>query len=310
MNSKHPEISIIIVTRGRMTQLQECVESIGRSASFKVEIIVVDQTDLSEAREKTNTRNMRHMGITYIPTSLRGKSKGLNLAIRLSKGSILAFTDDDCIADHRWLAVIRETFRTHKNISGMFGKSLPFEPTMHGELLCPATLEVTKAYTLTGLNDVEKRGYGNNMAFRKDVFVQMGGFIPWLGPGSIASNGEDLDITLRALSRGLLLRYEPKSVIYHNRWLTFSQGQWQDLSYVSGAAAAYMVTALSGHWNILFYMGRDIFGEIKAIMSLIGDFHRSSLMYAGLLFFWFVWKMLARLWGVVVACLLVHIRHS
>lgn len=59
--------------------------------------------------------------------------------------------------------------------------------------------------------------FGANMAFRKSIFEEYGGFRTDLGPcpGSTIQHGEDSEMGMRVLEAGRLLLYEPSAVVYH-----------------------------------------------------------------------------------------------
>lgn len=58
-------------------------------------------------------------------------------------------------------------------------------------------------------------GTGANMAFRRRVLQELGGFDPSLGAGTPTRGGDDLDIFFRVLKADWALVYEPAAVVYH-----------------------------------------------------------------------------------------------
>src|SRR5476649_844778 len=52
---------------------------------------------------------------------------------------------------------------------------------------------------------------GGAAAYRRSMFVELGGFDPLYRPGYY----EDLDVSYRAWARGWTVLYEPKSLVYH-----------------------------------------------------------------------------------------------
>ena len=57
---------------------------------------------------------------------------------------------------------------------------------------------------------------GGNMAFRRSVFAEIGGFDPMFGPGARFRYAEDLDIVGRASAMGCEGRYCPDVVVRHH----------------------------------------------------------------------------------------------
>jgi len=57
----------------------------------------------------------------------KGPSAARNLGIKNARGEIICFTDDDCIADKRWLEELVKEF-TDEGIGGVGGRILAYNP--------------------------------------------------------------------------------------------------------------------------------------------------------------------------------------
>jgi glycosyltransferase involved in cell wall biosynthesis len=212
-----------------------CLDSILKSDFKNFEIIVVDQSDSPlDLSELPNNKNIK-----YIADKNRGAGIAKNLAIKNAHGSILAFTDDDCIVTKNWLTNINEVFSNNSDISGVFGKVSPYKSFSHENETCPSIV------TKSGVNIVNKPclhwkhlGFGNNMAFRKRDLTKVG-FKNWLGPGSIGKNADDAGTMLSMLIKHYKLMYNPKIKVWHNRWLNKTEFEKQKLSYEFGELACY-----------------------------------------------------------------------
>jgi GT2 family glycosyltransferase len=60
-------------------------------------------------------------------------------------------------------------------------------------------------------------GSGNNFAVKREWFAKIGGCDERLGPGSPGQGGVDMDLFYRLLRAGARIRYEPESIVYHER---------------------------------------------------------------------------------------------
>lgn len=238
-------ITTIVVTRNRPEDLKMCLKAILRN-SIESQIIVVDQSNLKIKKEnKRFVINYRK--INYLPQYIKGKSRGLNYALKNVKTTYVAFTDDDCIPDKYWLENITKRLGKNKNIGGVFGRTLPYHPDKHPEKTCPSVFENKKHHLIKkpGRHFLEI-GFGNNMAYRMHIFKSIGNFKAWLGPGSIGSNAEDAEMALRTLINKIYLYYDPEVVVYHNRFLDSKTMKQQVLSYTCGEIACYFYFALQG----------------------------------------------------------------
>jgi len=65
-------------------------------------------------------------------------------------------------------------------------------------------------------------GAGMNMAFKRSFLMEIGGFDPALGIGSITHSGEDLAAYFEGLSRGHQIAYEPGAIVYHTNRESYS----------------------------------------------------------------------------------------
>jgi GT2 family glycosyltransferase len=233
-------VSVIIATKDRADHLLNCLTSLKKSSFTNFELIIVDQSDNKKINKPIEDILKFFPRVKYLRSNRTGKSKGLNEAIAFSSASLLAFTDDDCLVDKNWLKTIFETFQKEKKIVGLFGRTNPHQPIKHKGLTCPSTFDHRESkYISQPCKHWEEIGFGNNMAWRRSFFQELGLFKEWLGPGSIGSNAEDAEIALRALINGKMLLFEPKMRIAHNKWLNKKELQKLELSYLCGEMACY-----------------------------------------------------------------------
>jgi hypothetical protein len=134
----------------------------------------------------------------------------------------VAVTDDDCIPDPSWLAVIERVFQAVDAPDVLTGRVLPLPP--EGERTEPVSLRVsTERRDFRGRALPWEVGSGNNFALRRDrldrfdQFDHIGGCDERLGPGSPVQGGVDMDLFYRLLRAGARIRYEPDSLVFHER---------------------------------------------------------------------------------------------
>lgn len=293
-------ISVIIATRNRPEKLAHCLQALKANSISNFKLIIIDQGDTYETNVQKQLNLFRHW--SYIQVQYRGKSRGLNHGLNINIAPIIAFTDDDCIPDGKWLANILATFSKYPQISGVFGRTLPYESSRHNkDLVCPSAFDKTQSRLINKpCRHWKYIGLGNNMAFRRDVFKKLGGFKEWLGPGSIGSGAEDAEIALRTLIAGKKLFFNPEILIYHDRWLTQREYQKQILSYACGESACYGHFALMGHAFAKKVVKESLYDTRSDIKRIIVAFIYFR-PYGFSLFFWSVGKALFRLRGGIAA---------
>lgn len=211
-----PEISVAISTMDRPDTLGPCLAAIWGGSVRPREIIVVDQS-LDDATERlVHGQRATGLPIRYERTQVRGLGASQNIAISLASCSIVAVTDDDCIIDGHWLAVIGATFSANPDLDLVAGRVLPLPAA--GDRVWPVS-------SRTSTRRVDFRGYaapwdigsGNNFAVRREAYLHIGGCDERLGPGSPGKGGVDMDLFYRLVRSGGTARYEPDSIVYHER---------------------------------------------------------------------------------------------
>lgn len=293
-------ISIVISTKNRLDQLKKCLRGLIDNTYKDFEIIIVNQGDDRKIRTIISRQRKIGLLIKYFRFDKGGLARARNFGIRRSRGDVITFTDDDCITDKDWLKNIYLSFQKYKNIVGVFGKVFPFKPKLNKNKICPCTfLNNKERVIIKPCLHLKYIGFGNNMAFRKEIFDKIGGFKTWLGPGSIGSNAEDAEFALRCLLKGYKILYDPQVIVYHNRWLSKEEYCKQYLSYSCGEVACYGYFAFQGHKfakSVIKNNFKDSYKKFIKSFQLIFSFKKYGLR----LFFYSLKEFYFRLRGFIV----------
>jgi len=96
-----PFVSVIIPVFNNSKLLSKCLKALENQSypTQKIEIIVVDNASTEKISEVTN--NFSRVTLAY--EEKPGSYAARNTGIKLSNGTILAFTDSDCIPDIDWI---------------------------------------------------------------------------------------------------------------------------------------------------------------------------------------------------------------
>ena len=147
----------------------------------------------------------------------KGRCYARNLGITKAKGDILVFLDDDVALMEDWLEIVVEEFKSNPKIGGVGG--IPITAA-DDRLLSRifSTVYNSMMIKLQGMSQYSnfrsKTDFlsGSNMAFRKSIMTQIGGFDEnFYG----SSAGEDIEISLRVREKGYSLIFNPEAVAYH-----------------------------------------------------------------------------------------------
>jgi glucosyl-dolichyl phosphate glucuronosyltransferase len=219
------DITVILCTFNRSESLAKALAS---TAAQKLpetvtwEVLVVDNNSRDQTRAVVEEFCRKYPNrYRYLFEPRQGKSYALNAGIRKARGEVLAFMDDDVIADPTWLRNLTASLRRGE-CAGVAGRILPektFTP--------PRWIPLQERYALAPLavftpsleaGPLTDAPFGANMAFHKSVFEKHGGFRTDLGPqpgGAGPQKSEDSEFGHRVLAAGEKLRYEPSAVVYH-----------------------------------------------------------------------------------------------
>ncbi|MEE8470327.1 MAG: glycosyltransferase [Dehalococcoidia bacterium] len=149
-----------------------------------------------------------------------GLSETRNAGIRASTGAIVAFIDDDAVAEESWLEELTRHFR-NPPVVGVGGSVRPrwLDGTRPGWF--PEELDWVVGCTYKGLpvcGNVVRNMIGCSMSFRKEALELAGLFESEVGRvGKSRGVGEEAEMCLRikrAIPEASII-YEPRSVVYH-----------------------------------------------------------------------------------------------
>lgn len=216
MASELPTISIIIATRNRATSLERLLESLDEVERPPVpfEVIVADNGSTDDTPSVLSEWRDAGHGRTVVRVAERGKSRAANLAIAASKGELLAFIDDDVVADPRWLIEIWSYFDANDCAAAQGVIDWPEDACADPRLRC----ELEKYGTIVRVHQSpeapSQRLTGANMVLRRHAFNVVGGFNEKLGPGA-AGASEDTELGQRILAVGGWIGYVEHARVVH-----------------------------------------------------------------------------------------------
>ncbi len=156
--------------------------------------------------------------ITVVRLDVFGRSRALNAAVDQARGSILAFTDDDCEADPNWLEEIVRAFRQHPEVGLVGGSLLPPPKPSFRVSVCPSTFVIDSIFDPAERPDGPEAGFhwgGGDFALARWAKERIGPFDDYLGVGSDYPSAEDVDYALRAEMCGIPVMTRSSIVINH-----------------------------------------------------------------------------------------------
>jgi glycosyltransferase involved in cell wall biosynthesis len=242
-----PTTTVIICTKDRPNSLARCLASLPKQTLVPNQIVVVDNGS-ADAR----TREVAAAaGVEYVREDKPGLDSARNAGLRVARGEIIAYTDDDVQLHVRWLERLVGAF-DQPEVMAVTGLVLPAELETAAQRHFETYWKFGRGYRRLDFGPnffaADRRygcpaweiGAGANMAFRRETFAAAGPFDERLDVGAAGCSG-DSEYWHRVLSRGWTCRYEPSAVVYHYHRKDFDGLSSQIFHYMRGHAAALLV---------------------------------------------------------------------
>jgi glucosyl-dolichyl phosphate glucuronosyltransferase len=178
---RSPSISVVICvyTEDRWDQISDAVNSVRAQTLPSAEtIIVVDHNLVLYKRLIAAVQD----AMVVENRETKGLSGGRNTGSALAQGEIIAFLDDDAVADPDWLKYLAESY-ANPSVIGVGGLMLPNWQTARPSWM-PEEFYWVIGCNYKGMppsNTPVRNLLGGNMSFRREVFELVDGFQNGIG---------------------------------------------------------------------------------------------------------------------------------
>jgi len=215
-------LSVVICTYNRAPVLEGTLESYAgllEARDPRIELIVVDNNSTDATAGVVESARATIPGLRYVHEPQQGLSHARNRGICESRGAIVAFADDDVFFESNWALALVDAFARQPAAHAVGGKSTPLFDGGRPDWMRDDFLIFYGDTRFGGEErwmDFPDHPFGLNMAFRREVFEQIGYFNPRLGriKASLLS-GEESDIFERLHLKGLRTWYVPQVHLFH-----------------------------------------------------------------------------------------------
>lgn len=214
-------VSVVICTHTseHLEHFHEAAESILQQTYDAVELVVV--VDGNDNLYETLARHYQtHENVVLQCNEHNiGLLKSRNAGAAIASGEIVAFIDDDAIADRNWVSRLVECYDT-RDVLAAGGQMTPVWVAGKPSFL-PEEFYWLVGVTHRGFADGPgevRNTFGSNISFRADVFDALGGFDPSMGgrQGDKNLQGGETELCARlADSYGKGVWYDPGATVGH-----------------------------------------------------------------------------------------------
>lgn len=210
--TKIPYISVIVCIYNGEKTLKSAIESllIQEYPLEKYEIILIDDGSKDDSSDICNTiiNNYKNssLKITYVYKENGGLSAARNTGIYKASGAIVAFIDQDAVADKKWVQKVVSGF-SDDSIGVVGGR---VDILNHSSLIA-RFVDIIRHNQILGPKYYQNQIIGTNMAYRKKVFRSVGGFFVEF------NHRGDESAYLRLLLQHFQFSCAPEAIVYHER---------------------------------------------------------------------------------------------
>jgi len=222
-----PPSSVVLCTRDRPDDLRGALRSLQALDYPDFEIVVVDNAPSTDGTAQV-VDEFGDPRIRRVLEQVPGLASARNAGLRAAAHEIVAFTDDDVVADAGWLRGIAAGFARADDVVCVCGTvpSGELRTLSHayfdwrvswGENLQSRVYRLAEPPADLPLFPFQVGAYGTgaNFALRAEAAAAIGAFDERLGAGTATRGGEDLDMFFRVLAAGHALAAEPSAIIWH-----------------------------------------------------------------------------------------------
>jgi glycosyltransferase involved in cell wall biosynthesis len=247
-----PDVTLVVPTLNSAPTLKKCLESAGQLSypKEKSELVVVDGGSRDNTIEIAMSCGAK---VLVRPGTSRGAA--CNEGVHQTSGRIVAFTDADAIVLPDWLSKIVAEMEADPMLDAIGGPDLGLEDDS-SVAMAASTMDLFRrrrdAYGWKAVDKIK----GVNSAYRKDAFVELGGFDDSL------FYGEESELHARMVAGGKKIKYSSDVLVYHRR---------HEQSVASLVRAFWssrrMAPALLRPWTILAAM-HDVTSSLATLLFL------------------------------------------
>ncbi len=261
---KNIPVSVIVCAKNEEENVKKFIPLLAEQNYPDFEIVLIDDASSDETLEVFEEFEQKYPNIRLVKVENNeafwgNKKYALTLGIKAAKKDYLLFTDADCYPTSKdWITSMTSQFDTEKTIVLGYGGYEKIENSLLNKIIRFETILTAVQYFSWAKAGLPYMGVGRNLAYKKDEFFNVNGFIDHI---QVRSGDDDLFINQAANKLNTTVSYAPESFTYSKPKESFKDWFTQKRRHVSTAE----------HYKFFdkFQLGLFFFSQLFFFLSVI-----------------------------------------
>lgn len=238
ITSKKLPVSVIVCAKNEEENVKKFIPLLAEQDYPDFEIVLIDDASSDETLEVFEQFEQQYPNIRLVKVQNNeafwgNKKYALTLGIKASKKEYLLFTDADCYPTSKnWITAMTSQFTMNKTIVLGYGGYEKVEHSLLNKIIRFETVLTAVQYFSWAKLGLPYMGVGRNLAYKRDVFFNVNGFIEHI---QIRSGDDDLFINQAANKNNTTISYTPESFTYSKPKETYREWFTQKRRHISTA---------------------------------------------------------------------------
>lgn len=235
---KNLPVSVIVCAKNEEENVKKYIPLLAEQNYPDFEIVLIDDASSDETLEvfeqfEKEYSNIRLVKVENNEAFWGNKKYALTLGIKASKKEYLLFTDADCYPTSKdWITAMTSQFTMNKTIVLGYGGYEKIERSFLNKIIRFETVLTAVQYFSWAKLGVPYMGVGRNLAYKRDEFFNVNGFIDHI---QVRSGDDDLFINQAANKSNTTISYVPESFTYSKPKETYKDWFTQKRRHISTA---------------------------------------------------------------------------
>ncbi|MDD5070484.1 MAG: glycosyltransferase [Candidatus Omnitrophica bacterium] len=230
------ELSVIVPTFNRLSSLKNCIDCLLNQDNFggTFEVIVVDDGSSDGSIDFLEKKSKDFDNFRYISQKNQGPAKARNSGLKIAKGSLICFIDDDCLVLSDWVFRMVTAHKVNPAAAAVGGYTVSADESVSclvGQFLSNLTIKSK----FSGQDNIIFFPTCN-VSFKREIFDE-----DIFDERFVTAGGEDLEFFWRLFKKGYRFFWDKTIVVNHCRPSCLKSFFLQAFNYGRGNFLAYSI---------------------------------------------------------------------